>query len=657
MNGIKSVVFIVGGLFALITGLQAQPILRSPDQKLAFELSLTHRDTAGDAFQYDIKANYCFFRILKEGKQVMSYSPLGLTLAETDLYNEMRFVSNGEIKHFEETYEMIHGKNETVHSSFNACTYIFENPDGDKLQVEVRAYNEGVAFRYVLPNSANNSRKVLVERTGFSIDPKGRAWLTPYSKPTKWKPSYEMYYTNASPVGEPSPEGSGWSFPALFQVNEGENWILLHEAALDGNYPGTHLGNNCYKGVYRIAFPHPGEASGLYSALPEHEGSWEMPWRIVMVADELAPLVESNLIYDLNPSSKQEGDLSWIKPGRVSWEWWTTQTRDRDFKLQKEFIDLAVEMGWEYYLVDANWNDMKGGTIEELIKYANGKGIGLFLWYNSGGPHNYVGEQPRGRLTDHRVRKEEFERLKQWGIKGIKVDFFNSDKQEIIRQYIGILEDAGLYDLMVNFHGCTVPRGWERTYPNLLSMEAVKGAETYGFDPDFPQRAPEYNTIAAFSRAVVGSADATPVAFTSHNYPHVTTKGHELALALIYQSGLLHFADSPKVYLAQPEAVRSFLKRLPAQFEEVKLLGGRPGEYAAIARRKGDSWYVGVISAKKKPFNLKLDLALLGVKDGNILEISDSKGGLVANEKSLRNSTYSKEIAPYGGVVFVVQPN
>ncbi|MGQ7870742.1 glycoside hydrolase family 97 catalytic domain-containing protein [Sunxiuqinia sp. sy24] len=635
----------------------AQDALTSPDGRLLFELVSLNKYEAGKNYSTYGEGKYLFYRIKMNNELVVDCSPLGLTLDYTDLFNLLQFVSNSEIDNTNQTYSILHGKSQSVKSQHNQCDYNLVNAEGKQLVLRVRVYNEGVAFCYILPDNYKQERTVLIENTGYQIDPDGKAWLSPYSQPTKWKPSYEMYYSNASRVGEPSSENPGWALPALFQVNEGKHWVMLHEAALTGNYPGTHLGNNCQQGLYNIAFPHPGEALGLYSSLPKHSGIWQMPWRVVMVAEDLSSIVASNMVYDLNESSKIEGDLAWIKPGRASWEWWTTQTHDRDFELQKKFIDLTVEMGWEYYLVDANWNDMKGGTIHQLLDYARNRGVGIFLWYKSGGSHNHVAEQPRGRLWDSRVRKEEFARLKEWGVKGIKVDFFNTDKQKIINQYLDILMDAAAYQLMVNFHGCTVPRGWSKTYPNLMSMEAVKGEETYGFDPVVPEKAPEYNAIVAFTRAAIGPADYTPVAFSEHNYPHLTTKAHELALTLIFQSGLVHFADAPEVYRNQSDEVRHFLKELPAQFDEVRLLGGFPGEYAAIARRKGDSWYVGIISGKDHRLSLKLDLALLGVKKGKILEISDSDGELKTNEKPIKNSTYSKEIAPYGGVVLVIQPN
>lgn len=657
----KNKITIIGFLIAQIILLNVIPgfsneVLKSPDGQLTFELLELDKNEAGKAYSTFAEGKFFFYRVLNDNEIIVNNSPIGLTMNYTDFFNELSLESTGELVYSDESYRVLHGKSKEISSVYNQRDFNFSNADGNRLVLRVRLYNEGLAFKYILPDDYAKVRTVLFEATGYNIDPNGKAWLTPYSRPTKWKPSYEMYYTNGSGVGEPSPENPGWALPALFQVNSGKYWVMLHEAELTGNYPATHLGSDCQLGLYNIDFPHSGEALGLYSSLPKHIGVWEMPWRVVFISNNLSDIVESNIVYDLNAPAHLIDDFSWVKPGRASWEWWTTQVRERDYKLQLEFIDLAEQMGWEYYLVDANWNEMKGGTIDQLIEYANKKGVGVFLWYNSGGTHNHVAEQPRGRLWDERVRKEEFARLQAWGVKGIKVDFFNSDKQQIINQYIDILEDAAAFKLMVNFHGCTVPRGWSKTYPNLMSMEAIKGEETYGFDPTFPEMAPAYNTIAAFTRAVVGPADYTPVAFTKHNYPHLTSTAHELALPLIFQSGLLHFADSPSMYFKQPNFVLEYLKKLPVQFDEVKLLDGFPGEYAVVARRKADTWYVGIISGKEEVMDLTLDLSKLG-KNLQIEVISDNQDGTVqlTTQNTDKNNCCHLQLLPYGGAVLLIQ--
>jgi len=310
-------------------------------------------------------------------------------------------------------------------------------------------------------------------------------------------------------------------------------------------------------------------------------------------------------------------DPSWIQPGRASWSWWSDHDSPQKYEEQLKFIDLAVEMNWEYYLVDANWNTMKGGNIENLIKYANSKGIGILLWYNSGGPHNIVGEQLRDAMHIRERRRKEFERLQEWGVKGIKVDFFQSDKPHIIKQYHDILEDAKDYQIMINFHGCTIPRGWARKYPHMVSMEAVRGAENYSFDAKFPELAPRYNTILPFTRNTIGAMDYTPVAFSDQVYPHITTYGHEIGLSVIFQSGILHFADRVSVYQELPQYAKDFLSDIPVAWDQTKFIDGYPGQFVVLAREKDGIWYYGGINGTDE--EIKVNLKLPYIKEVSYL--------------------------------------
>ena len=633
----------------------AQFSLYGPDAKIQFELQVLEKEKAGghiDAYE----GKHLYYRITHNNNEVIPYSPLGLTLDYADFHNELTIESKENYKVYKESYSIIHGKKKQIESNYSEQSFVISNAVDLQIHLQVRVYKSGVAFRYVLQDEYSTERTVLEEHTGFRIDTKGKAWIMPYSGPTKWKPAYELYYENGASIGDQSVQSPGWSFPSLFNIHENKYWVMLHEAGLTENYPGTHLGNNCKQGVYRIAFPHSGEALGRHSSLPKHTGKWVMPWRVIILSDQIKDLIESNIVYDLNPPNQLNGDLSWIKPGRASWEWWRKQLRERDFNLNKEYVDFADQMGWEYCLIDANWNEMKNGTINDLIDYAKSKNIGIFLWYNSGGSHNYVAEQPRGRLLNNRVRKEEFKRLQEWGVKGIKVDFFNTDKQFIMSQYLGILKDAAQYKLMVNFHGCTVPRGWSRTYPNLMTMEAAKGAETYGFGSEFKDKAPWHNVILAFTRNVIGPMDYTPVTFSNHNYPRKTTVSHELALAVVYQSAIIHFADEPKSYLEQPAEVIDFLKSVPVQFDEIRYLDGYPGEFIAVAKRKKRDWYIGVISGSDKEIKLDLKIDFLEQKYfDSSLEINDlnNKDDFIIRriKNKVKDKIYSIKIKPYGGAI------
>jgi hypothetical protein len=315
---------------------------------------------------------------------------------------------------------------------------------------------------------------------------------------------------------------------------------------------------------------------------------------------------------------------------------------------------MAAEMGWEYSLVDANWDLMTGGNVEQLTKYAAAKNVGILMWYNTGGPHNEVTERPRDIMSDPVKRKEEFQKLASWGVKGVKVDFFQSDKPAIIKQYFDILKDAADNKIMVNFHGCTLPRGWNRTWPNLVSMEAVRGAESYAFDEKYPEMAKWHNTILPFTRNVVGSMDYTPVTFSNQRYPHITTFGHELALSVVFESGIQHFASNCESYLSLPDAPKNFLKTVPAAWDETILLAGYPGKDCVIARKSGDIWYLGGINGTGEKQVWEIDLSRLPQKEWAATLITDGATEKEFNASEISLTTGEKlkvEVLPYGGFV------
>jgi alpha-glucosidase len=262
--------------------------------------------------------------------------------------------------------------------------------------------------------------------------------------------------------------------------------------------------------------------------------------------------------------------------------------------------------------VDANWNFMETGKIEDVVAHAREKNVGLLFWYNSGGPHNDVTEAPRDRMHLRDVRRAEFAKLRDWGVRGVKVDFWHSDKQDRIRQYRDILADAADFHLLVNFHGCTLPRGWSREFPHLVGMEGVMGAESYKFSPEYAARSAWHNTVLPFTRNVPGEMDYTPVTFTDHKYPHRTTNAHELALSVVFEVGVQHLADSDKAYRALPDAPRSFLKQVPAAWDETRFVSGEPGKGVVVARRAGEVWYVGGISGQEAPQETTVTLSFLG---------------------------------------------
>ena len=252
-------------------------------------------------------------------------------------------------------------------------------------------------------------------------------------------------------------------------------------------------------------------------------------------------------------------DFGYVKSGTASWSWLYNVNSPKDYSIMTKYVDFAKEMGWEYVLVDANWNIMKNGTVDDLIDYSEQKNIGLFLWYNSAGAHNPDNtEQPRDIMHNRELRRAEFKKIADKGIKGVKIDFFESDKPNIFKLYEDILKDALEYKIIVNFHGCTLPRGWRRTYPNLITMEAVKGGEMYLFNRDMTNQAGRHNSTLPFTRNVVGPMDYTPCNLAQNNVKHITSDLHELALAVVFESGILHLGDTPESYKNLPPKALMF---------------------------------------------------------------------------------------------------
>ncbi len=533
-----------------------------------------------------------YYRISQKSESgdlpVLPFSPLGITRSDQAFVDRLRLVAASDVRTLDETYTLVHGKRRQCSVRANRQTLTFQNEAGARLDVDFHVADDGVAFRYRFPDEDPKPHTVLAEATGFALPANARAWIQPYQESSQWTPAYEEYFQNGVPAGTTSPTPAGWCLPALFQLKEPSAWILLAESAVDAAYCGTRLASEAPGGRYHVRFPDPGEGNGVGAVEPSSSLPWATPWRVVIIGHSLDDVVRSTMVTDLCPPCAID-DTSWIKPGRAAWSWWSDHDSPRDYEKQIQFIDLAAEMGWEYYLVDANWTLMDGGDVRQMARYAQSKGVGLLLWYNSGGEHNFVTEKPRGTMSHPIVRDFEFSLLNQWGVKGIKVDFFQSDKQNIMALYQDILRDAARHKLMVNFHGCTAPRGWSRTWPNLMSMEAVKGAECYTFAEDYPAKAPWHNTILPFTRNAVGPMDYTPCAFTDDRYPHRTSNAHELALSVVFETGWLHFADRVSAYRDLPDGPKRFLREVPVVWDDTRLIDGEPGKLAVIARRHGQA--------------------------------------------------------------------
>lgn len=552
---------------------------------------------------------------------VLDASPLGLQTNVGDVRSGLEVASVEKPAKADSAYELPTGKQRKLRDRHTAWSIAVREKAGLTLHVDFRVYDEGLAFRYRFPRISQPEPVVRAEATGFRLPSEGRAWIQPYQKIEQWAPAYEDYFTNGTPLGKDAPGSEGWAFPALFETKGG--WVLLTESDLDGGYFGAHLDTHVKDRTYLIRLPLAGEAAAMgWSAEPTLRAPWQGPWRVVVAGATLATIAESSLVHHVSrPPARR--DWSWVKPGRSTWSWWSDHASPRDFRKLTPFIDLAQEWGWEYSLIDANWNRMENGDIQQLLAYAKQRKVGLLLWYNSGGKHNEVPEEPRDRLVDRTARRAEFAQLRDWGVKGVKVDFFHSDKAPLIQHYLGILEDAAEFGLMVDFHGCTIPRGWQRTYPNLVTMEAVRGAEIYSCCEDYGPAAVWQNTILPFTRNVIGSMDYTPVTFTNQKIPHQTSFAHELALSVVFESGIQHFADAVEGYRSLPPYAQAWLKEIPVAWDETRYVDGYPGELAVLARRHGKTWYIGGIDGAKLERTLALALPFLTRKRYQVELITD----------------------------------
>lgn len=583
---------------------------------------------------------------------VIERSPLGITRAGQDFRRGFELIGASPVTEVSAFYRMVTGKQLEVRTRARQRVFTFRKGTGGLMTITVRAMRDGVAFRYGFPGPAGVQDSLIGEATGFHIPP-GRAWMQPYQRVAMWAPAYESDYRNGIQTGTTAAENVGWALPMLFHTSD--SWVLVTEAGLDRTSYGVHVEQRVEDGLYRVRLPEEDETYGIAPQAAAITLPWVSPWRVLIIGSTLGTIVESTMVTDL-AQPQAFGDVSWIRPGRVSWSWWSDMASPRDYQKVFPFVDLASRLHWEYSLLDAGWQDMKnGGTPEDLAEYARARGVGLIAWYNSGGAHNHAEDGPRDLMVDPEIRRAEMKRIAALGFKGIKVDFMQSDKQYVVGLYQDILRDAYANRLFVDFHGSTIPRGWQRTFPNLLTMEAVKGAEQYG-DSLFQRNAATYNTIYPFTRNVIGSMDYTPMIFgdARDRLTHLTTNAHELALSVVFESGLQHFVSTPAMIDAQPDYVRQFLTDVPTVWDETRFVDGYPGRLAVLARRRGTDWYVGAITADTIVSVAEVPLRFLGAGTYDVALISDGEDVdrfAYSTETLIRSDTMTVELAPRGGFV------
>ena len=621
---LKTKIYLLCSFLLIVLPLSAVNNITSPDKKINVNL---HNGESGEPY----------FSVNYNGKEIFPKIKLGL---ETDVQNfssNLKFMSVSDIRLHKDDYVMLTGKRSHCTNAGNERTYCFVNDKQHVLEVTLRIYNDGMAFRYDI-KSASGNEHIIGESTIYRIEDDARCWMQ------KYVTGNEGFY----PLSEEHTKGE-WGYPALVEFPD-SIFVLFTEANMLRDNCGSYLDNTANCNEYRVR---------LTDEKLSFKEKWVSPWRVLMIGS-LSTIVESTLVTDLSEPCRVD-DTGWIKPGTASWIYWAYNRSSNDFRIVKEYIDLAAEMGWTYDLIDWQWDVMgNGGNVEDAVKYALGKGIKPMLWYNSSTAWCPAGTGPLYRLNKKEDREKEYAWLNKIGVAGIKVDFFPADKASTMNYYIDLLEDAAKYNLMLNFHGSTIPRGWQRTYPHMMTMEAVYGAEWYNNNDKLTSRAACHNATLPFTRNVIGPMDYTPGTFSDSQNPHITSHGHELALTVVFESALQHMPDRPSTYHSFPLAVKSFLSTLPAAWDDTKLLGGYPGEEIVIARRKGKVWYIAGINGtdreKALSFCLK-ELPSLGKRMTVIKDGTDDRTFCIEENIKLTRSNRQQTIhcLPRGGFVAVIE--
>ncbi len=620
--------------------------IKSPNTKISVNFWLT----SADAPVYSV--SYLDTIILKQSK-------LGILRSDGDFSTSLSLDSVSSVSLVSENYKLLHGKRLDCSYTGNKRVFYLKNKNLKVMEIIFQVSNDGVAFRYYLPGKTDSTLTIYKELTSYHFDLSAKAFIQPCADARMgWSyasPSYEEYYKMDIPVGTPSPNRAGWVLPALF--HSGNFWISITETGLDTNYCGSRLSWLSPNGEYSVQFPEPQESKDG-PVLPESVLPWFTPWRIIAISDHLGGLVESTLETDLAAPAKYDVS-SWFEPGIASWSWVILKDDSTVYNVQREYIDFASSMHWRYCLIDALWDTQIGyAKIKELANYAKAKNVKILLWYNSAGDWNTTPQTPRGKLLTRKSRFAEFQRLQDMGIAGIKVDFFGGDGQSMIRYYIDILQDAAKFNLEVNFHGCTFPRGWYRTYPNLVSMEAVRGEEYVTFSQYFADNQPWHCAMLPFARNLFDPMDFTPVNFSG--IPHIkrkTTDGFEIALSVIFTSGIQHIAETPEGMTAQKKFVQEYMRTLPETWDDVKFIDGYPGKYVVLARRKGNRWFVAGINGENTPRKIILNVPFISkAAKGFIITDSDDAKNFVKRNVDF-TSPLNITMHPYGGFVIKTLSN
>ena len=571
-------------------------------------------------------------------------SPLGMIANIGDFSSGMSLEKNVSTNKIDETYELASIKKSKVHYVANEAVFSFTQQGKTIYDVIFRISNNDVAFKYrMYPQGETLSCVIKKEATGFAFPDGTTTFLCPQSKPmggfARTSPSYETSYT-ADDVAGKNGWGEGYTFPCLFR-NGDNGWVLVSETGVNGGYCASRLLGH-KEGVYTIGFPQEGEANGNGTVSPGIALPGETPWRTITVGKTLAPIVETTVPFDVvKPLYQAKGEYTY---GRGSWSWIIGMDGSTNYKEQLRYIDFSAAMGYQSVLVDALWDKQIGREkIEELAKYGKDKGVALYLWYNSNGYWNDAPQTPRSIMDNAIARRKEMKWMQSIGIRGIKVDFFGGDKQMTMQLYEDILSDANEYGLLVIFHGCTLPRGWERMYPNFASSEAVLASENLHFSQGSCDHEAFNATLHPFIRNTVGSMDfggsALNKYYNADNAPRgsrrVTSDVYALATAVLFQSPVQHFALAPNNLTDAPSWAIDFMKEVPTTWDEVRFIDGYPGKYVILARRHGDKWYIAGVNAQKETLKLKVNLPMFS---------NGEKVRLFSDDKALQGGVKQIEI-------------
>ena len=637
-------------LSACLLALQAEATdktLHSPDGKL----SVTVSDRNG-------KPSYS---VAYDGTTFLLDSPLGMQTSLGDFSQGMTMTEATGVASLDKRYELPTIKQRWTAYKANRQSFTFSQDGKRRFDIVFQVSDRDVAFRYRLyPQGDSHSCVMLKEATGFVLPQGTTTFLCPQSKAmggfARTWPSYETNYVPDDIMGK-NGEGEGYSFPCLFRCGD-EGWVLISETGTDSGYCACRLIGQ-EGGLYTIGFPQAAEMNGLGSANPGLSLPAETPWRTITVGRDLAPIVETTVAWDVvSPKYKASQTYQY---GKGSWSWIIGMDASTNFEEQMRYIDFSAAMGYQSVLIDAWWDKQIGyDRIEQLAMYGKQKGVALYLWYNSNGYWNDAPQTPKGIMDNTISRRKEMAWMKRIGIRGIKVDFFGSDKQEMMKLYEDILTDANDFGLLVIFHGCTLPRGWERMYPNYAASEAVLASENLNFNQSSCDNEARNACLHPFIRNTVGSMDFGGSAlnryYNAQNQPggsrRVTSDVFALATAVLFQSPVQHFALAPNNLQDAPAWAMDFMKEVPSTWDEVKFIDGYPGQYVILARRKADTWYIAGINARKEPLKTTLYLPMFSSVD-NLRCYSDDKNlnGSLKTLKLNRKLEVKIEIPQNGAIV------